>query len=70
MDLYFFLEKALNAPIDLVTTNDLSPYIGLIFFGKLNILKHENEYLKHILDECEFILNKSHKLAQEQFFSK
>jgi len=28
MDLYFFLEKSLNAPIDLLTTNALSSYIG------------------------------------------
>ena len=28
MDLYYFLEDTLNAQIDLVTTNALSPYIG------------------------------------------
>jgi uncharacterized protein with HEPN domain len=31
-------------------------------------LKHEIEYLKHIRDECEFILAKSEKLTQELFF--
>ncbi len=28
MDLYYFLEDLLNTPIDLVTTNALSPYIA------------------------------------------
>ena len=28
MGLYYFLEEILNAQIDLVTTNALSPYIG------------------------------------------
>jgi predicted nucleotidyltransferase len=28
VDLYYFLEDLLNAPIDLVTTNALSPYIA------------------------------------------
>ncbi|MHA1948078.1 MAG: nucleotidyltransferase family protein [Candidatus Hodarchaeales archaeon] len=28
MDLYYFLEDLLNAPIDLVTINALSPYIA------------------------------------------
>ena len=31
-------------------------------------MKHDIEYLKHILDECEFILDKSQELTQEQFF--
>ncbi len=31
-------------------------------------MKHECEYLNHILDECEFILDKSQELTQEQFF--
>ncbi|MHA2227353.1 MAG: HepT-like ribonuclease domain-containing protein, partial [Candidatus Hodarchaeales archaeon] len=40
----------------------------LIFFGKWNILKHDCEYLNHILDECEFILDNSQELTREQFF--
>jgi uncharacterized protein with HEPN domain len=31
-------------------------------------LKHDCEYLNHILDECEFILDKSRELTREQFF--
>ncbi len=31
-------------------------------------MKHDCEYLNHILDECEFILEKSQELTQEQFF--
>jgi len=46
----------------------LVPTSPLIFFGKWNILKHEIEYLKHIRDECEFILAKSKNLTQELFF--
>ena len=31
------------------------------------MLKHEIEYIRHIGDECEFILTRSEKLTQEQF---
>jgi uncharacterized protein with HEPN domain len=31
-------------------------------------LKHDSEYLNHILDECDFILDKSQELTREQFF--
>ena len=30
-------------------------------------MKHDIEYLRHIRDECEYILAKSDKLAQERF---
>ncbi|MHA1948079.1 MAG: HepT-like ribonuclease domain-containing protein [Candidatus Hodarchaeales archaeon] len=30
-------------------------------------MKHEIEYLRHIRDECEYVLTKSEKLTQEQF---
>ena len=39
-----------------------------IFFGRWNILKHDIEYLRHIRDECIFILGKSKDLKQEGFF--
>ena len=31
-------------------------------------MKHDIEYIKHIRDECIFILDKSEELTQEQFF--
>jgi uncharacterized protein with HEPN domain len=31
-------------------------------------LKYEIEYLRHIRDECEFILSKSEELTQGEFF--
>jgi uncharacterized protein with HEPN domain len=31
-------------------------------------LKHDCEFLNHILDECEFILDNSQELTREQFF--
>lgn len=46
----------------------LVPILPLIFLGKWNILKHEIEYLKHIRDECEFIIAKSEELTQNLFY--
>ncbi len=69
MALAFLLEDILGRKVDLVTREALSPYTGRKSFRKLNMALSIEEYLRHILDEADFLESQVASLDKDSFWN-
>ena len=68
MALSFLLEDELGRPVELVTPEALSPYIGPhLSCAKPNMSRSETEHLRHILEEVRYLTEASRGVTREAF---
>ncbi len=67
MSLAELLEELLQRRVELVTTESLSPYLGPRILAEVEDVALVTDLLRHMLDECEYLLAESRSLSREQF---
>lgn len=65
--LAFMLEDLLGRPVELVTTESLSPYLRPYIRKRSNMSRSRLEYLRHILDEADYLVTHSRGVSKGQF---
>ena len=67
MALADLLEDTLEHPVEVVTTESLSPFIGPHILAEARDVLQPRDYLRHILVEVEYLLDQSQGLSSERF---
>jgi len=67
MHLALFLEELFGRRVELVTPEALSPYIGPHILREVEYALSALEYLRHILDETAYLMDRAQGLTQDQF---